>query len=494
MDFQPKWLVVIEVVVGYMLAFLTILRIVLQRREPTATLAWVLGIILLPYVGVLLYLLVGRRRLNRQIRKRRARAQVLQPHLERLQEGVAELDLEGTTIAEMEAKHHIDLPDLPEHGELLEVTNRMGCRAPTCGNVVDLLEDPNTKYAEMEKAIQEATDHVHLLYYIYNDDSTGRRFRDLLIEKAKQGVMVRVLTDGVGSYGVDDFMVPLVEAGGKHAEFLPVSRIGRRWHPNLRNHRKIVVIDGKIGFTGGVNIGDEYTGHKRHVGPWRDTHVRIQGPAVQHLQEVFTEDWFFATGVDLPEERWYPEPTVVGNQIVQIVGSGPDTDTHPIRRIFFTAVTLAKERVYLTTPYFVPDQAMLVALETAALRGVDVRLLLPQRSDMRLVLHAGRSYYEQLLNCGVKIYEYRAGLLHAKSMVVDRGWATVGSANMDIRSFRLNFEVNAVVYGEEFAGQLDALFDRDLAKAHLITLESVQNKKIHNRFVESVARVLSPVL
>jgi cardiolipin synthase A/B len=481
---HTKWLVIIEVVVGYLLAFLTIMRIVLQRREPTATLAWVLGILLLPYLGVLMYILVGRRRLTRQVRKRLARAAALEPHLARLGGGLAEL------VAPAAPDHYCK----PSERELVMVSNRMGRRLPTCGNEVDLLPDANETYRALEEAILGAKDHVHLLYYIFEQDETGARFRDLLLKKAKEGIAVRVLTDGVGSYGIDSFMIPVVQAGGMHAEFLPVGNFSRHWHPNLRNHRKIAIIDAKMGFTGGVNIGDEYTGRKRRVGRWRDTHIRIRGPAVHHLQEIFAEDWFFASGEDLIAERWFPDQQAVGDHMVQIIASGPDTETQPMQRIFFTAVTSAKERVLLTTPYFVPDQAMIVALETAAMRGVDVRLLLPRKSDMRLVEKAGRSYYDELLANGVKIYEYRSGILHAKSMVVDERWATVGSANMDVRSFQLNFEVNAAIYGPAFANQLASLFERDLKEAQQITLEDIERKTLTERMAESLARVLSPVL
>lgn len=482
---MPMQLDIIVVVVGYLLAILTMMRIVLQRREPTATLAWVLGIILLPYIGVLFYLLIGRRRLNRRLRQRRVRAAALEAHLQAPEEGVA--DLLVPTAPDYMCK--------PQERELIALANRIGRRFPTCGNEVHLLVDVNQTYQALEDAIEGATHHVHLLYYIYNQDKTGRRFRDLLVKKVKEGVHVRLLTDGVGSFGLPTYMVPLTQAGGQFAEFLPVGTFSRHWHPNLRNHRKITVIDGKEAFTGGVNIGDEYTGRKLKVGAWRDSHLRILGPAVNHLQEVFADDWHFATGEDLISEQWYHdyhEP--VGDSTVQIIASGPDTETQPIQRIFFTAVTSAAQRVYLTTPYFVPDQAMLVALETAALRGVDVRLLLPSKSDMKLVLHAGRSYYDQLLANGVKIYEYQPGILHAKSMVVDDGWATVGSANMDVRSFRLNFEINAAIYGPEFASGLAEVFERDLAQAREITMDDMDNKGMPTRMAESLARVMSPVL
>jgi len=474
---------ILAVVAGYLLALLTILRIVLQRREPTATLAWVLGIILLPYLGVVFYVLVGRRRLNRRVRQRRVRAAVLEPHLDRVGVGVADLVVPSAP----------DYLCQPQERELITLSNRIGLRYPTCGNDVKLLV-ANRTYDALEAAIEQATDHIHMLYYIFEQDGTGAHFRDLLIRKVKQGVTVRLLTDGVGSFGASMFMIPLTQVGGKFAEFLPVGQLSRRWHPNLRNHRKIVVVDGKVGFTGGVNIGDEYTGRKRRVGPWRDSHIQIRGPAVNHLQEVFAEDWFFATGEDLIDERWFPEQEPLGDLMVQIIASGPDTDTQPLHRIFFTAITSAQSRVYLTTPYFVPDQAVLVALETASLRGVDVRLLLPHRSDMRLVLHAGRSYYQELTDSGVEVHEYLPGVLHAKTMVVDDRWATVGSANMDIRSFKLNFEVNAVIYGPEFAGQLAQQFEQDLTRSREITAEMLQNKGLGSRMAEGLARVLSPVL
>jgi cardiolipin synthase len=477
------YLNVLLVVAGYLLAFLIIMRIVLQRREPTATLAWVLSIILLPYIGVLMYLLVGRRRLNRRVRQRRVRAAVLEPHLDRVGEGVADLQVP-------EAPNHLIQP---QASELLTLSDRMGLRAPTVGNKVRLLV-ANQAYDALEEAIRGAKSHIHLLYYIFNSDRTGARFRDLLIQKAREGVTVRLLVDGVGSFGASTFVIPLTQAGGKFAEFLPVGQFSRHWHPNLRNHRKIAVVDGRVGFTGGVNIGDEYTGRKKKVGRWRDSHIQISGPAVNHLQEVFAEDWYFASGEDLISERFYPDQQPVGDQMVQIIASGPDTETQPLQRMFFTAITSARKRVYLTTPYFVPDQAMLVALQTAALRGVEVKLLLPHRSDMTLVLHAGRSYYKELLESGVAIHEYMQGILHAKTMVVDDRWATVGSANMDVRSFKLNFEVNAVIYGAVFAGELVRIFERDLTRASQVTLEDVAQKSLRSRMAEGFARVLSPVL
>ena len=479
--FVPDWLVV---AVGYFLALLMSLHIVMQRREPTATLAWVLAIVTLPYVGLVLYVLIGRRRLDRQLRRRQQRAIQLEPALE-------------SDVARLEPATQRSLPldaeQAPQDQLLINLSSRMGCRPPTVGNRVQLLADANAAYVAMERAIAGARNHIHFQFYIFQSDETGRRFRDLLVRKAADGVAVRVLTDGVGSFKIEQFMQPLIAAGGAWAEFLPVGRISRRWHLNLRNHRKLVIVDGHTSFTGGVNIGDEYTGRKRRIGAWRDTHLQLEGPASGHLQEIFAEDWHFATG-ERPAANWFQPVAPRGVARVHIVASGPDTETHPIQRIFFAAVNGARSRIYLTTPYFVPDQAMGVALETAALRGVDVRLLLPSRSDALLVLQAGRSYYEQLLRAGVRIFEYQAGVLHAKTLLVDRSWATVGSANMDVRSFQLNFEVNAAVYGSHLADQLAELFHQDLKLASEISLTDLANKRWPQRMGESLARILSPLL
>ncbi|MCB9555625.1 MAG: cardiolipin synthase [Deltaproteobacteria bacterium] len=480
--FAIPWAVIITA--GYVLAIVLVVRVVLQRREPAATLAWAMSIVLIPYLGVLAYMFFGRRRLNRQVRRRQAIATRIAPDLSRLGEAVEELTADG------ELPHSLTAP--ASH-ELIRLTNRIGTRPLTVGNRVQLFVNANATYLAMERAIREARQHINVEYYIFQPDATGRRFRDLLAERARDGIAVRVLTDGVGSFGVEEFMEPLLAAGARFAEFLPVRLVSRLHTHNLRNHRKLLVIDGQTAFTGGINIGDEYTGQKRRIGPWRDTHLRIDGPGVCHVQEVFAEDWHFATAEE-PDESWFPPLDAVGNVALQIVASGPDTESQPLQRIFFTAIATARSRVYLTTPYFIPDQAMRVALETAALRGVDVRLLLPQRSDMRLVLFAGRSYYDELLRAGVRIFEYEAGMLHAKTMVVDDTWATVGSANMDIRSFRLNFEINAAIYGPAFANELGKVFLQDLKRSTEVTSAIYQTRRWPRRVAESFARMLSPLL
>jgi cardiolipin synthase len=263
---------------------------------------------------------------------------------------------------------------------------------------------------------------------------------------------------------------------------------------NLRNHRKIVVVDGRVGFTGGVNVADEYRGRMRGIGEWRDTHLRIEGPASQALQRVFLQDWYFATGEALDPSAYFPVVPESGSAMLAIVPSGPDTRTEAIHRLFFAAIASARERVLITTPYFVPDQAMVVALSVAAMRGVEVRLILPARSNHRVTFHAGRSFYEELLEAGVHIHEYTPGMNHAKTMVVDGRIVLVGSANMDMRSFRLNFEVHALIHDQPTAEKLEALFAKDLEVTSAVSRQEWQRRPFTNRIAEGAGRFVSPLL
>ncbi|MCA9772616.1 MAG: cardiolipin synthase [Myxococcales bacterium] len=361
------------------------------------------------------------------------------------------------------------------------------------GNRVDVLLDAADTYAALEAAIEGARHHVHLSYYIFRADETGLRFLKLLARKASEGVEVRLLVDGWGSSELGDPQVaPLVQAGGRFAVFAPVRWLVRAPTLNLRNHRKIVVVDGRIGFTGGLNIGDEYRGKLARRGPWRDTHLRVEGPATARLQEIFAEDWFYAADEDLARHAYFPRPEPAGPSAVQIIESGPDESAEQIHRALFVAVTQAKERVWMTNPYFVPDRALLVAFETAARRGVDVRLLLPGRSDSPLTFHAGRGFYPFLLEAGCKVYEYTHGMLHSKTMVVDGCWSTVGSANMDRRSFALNFEANAIIHDVAVNRRLAEVFERDLLDARPATLP--RSTDWGRRALEALCFVLAPLL
>jgi cardiolipin synthase len=366
----------------------------------------------------------------------------------------------------------------------------------TSGNAVRVLRNGTETFPALEEAIDRAKHHLHLEYYIFDPDEVGTRVRDLLVAKAKAGVEVRLLCDAIGSAALGPrFLAPLTKAGGEVAFFNRVT-VARLVRPllNFRNHRKIVVADGEVGLTGGLNIADEYAGLDKETGIVRDTHVLIEGPAVRALQLLFLEDWNFATGRSLGAPALFGSGAEKGDALVQIVGSGPDKSWKAIQQVYFSAITNARDRVLITTPYFVPDPAISTALCTAALRGVDVQLLLPRRADSRVGSAAARSYYDELLAAGVRIFEYLPGFLHAKTVVVDGLYASIGSANFNSRSFALDFEVNALLYSSAHAEELEAIFRQDLTVSREVTVESRAQIGFGGRLAEGAARLLSPLL
>jgi cardiolipin synthase len=300
-------------------------------------------------------------------------------------------------------------------------------------------------------------------------------------------VEVRLLYDAFGSAGLGPRLRALRKKGARSAAFFPLDPIRKAATINLRNHRKLVVVDGRIGFCGGINVSDRFVS-------WRDLHLRVEGPAVAQIAAVFAEDWFFATREDLVADRYVPALTGVGSTTMQIVESGPDQTLERIHRMYFAAIAAAQSRVWVTTPYFVPDRAILMALTTAASRGVDVRILTNAHSNWGITQYAGRSFYEELLAAGVRVLEYEGGMLHTKTLVVDSQFATVGSANLDVRSFRLNFELIAVIYDPPIVKQFEALFEEDAARATEITASEWDKRGTGVRVMEGVGRLMSPLL
>ncbi len=452
--------------------------VILRSREPVGAIAWILALMLMPGVGGVLYLAVGTTRIVRKTEKIRRSRATLGPLLPRLCEyEMSQLPgLQGTAAE-----------------ELFELLRRTADSRPTRGNRVEVITDTNRAYWLQQQAIQAAKHHVHLEYYIFQPDETGRRFRDLLIEKARAGVEVRFLYDAVGSMRLTRrFLRPMWQAGIKVECFLPVNPLRRRWVFNLRNHRKLLVVDGEVGFTGGVNVGDEYVG--RHYGYWRDTHLMLRGPAALQMQQVFAADWYFAVGEELRADGYYPAPGQPGDELVQIVSSGPDQATNTAQEMYFAAISAARQRVWIETCYFVPPQPILRALITAAHRGVDVRIIVPRRCAHLLPLIAAHSYYEELLAAGVELYQYDKGLMHAKTMSVDSCWATVGSTNLDVRSLELNFEVGAVFYGEAMAKRIEEIFEQDLARSLPVELDEWKQRGLLKRLTENTCRLFSPML
>lgn len=453
--------------------------ILLQRRAPVATLSWLLSMAVIPVIGIGVYYFLGPRRLKRQ-RFRRLRSR----RRSRVRSSIARL--------------REKVPEAPErlHQVVKLVTASTNFPVSTADKV-ELLVGGAATFDDIMAAVRQAEHSVHLEYYIFEPDHTGLGLIALLCEKARQGVAVRLLVDALGSKKLSaKYYRCLEEAGAEFALFHP-TKFGRRVRPviNFRSHRKIVVIDGRIGYTGGVNITDE---EDQRILPeaYHDVHVRLEGPVVNWLQTVFLEDWSYALDYNRKNEPSDIEALLPdlpdGDQVVQIMASGPDSDMEAIHRVHVSAIHAAHKRLWLTTPYFVPTEAAMLALTNAALRGVDVCLLVPEKSDSKIVTAAARSYFDELISCGVKVFEYRKSMLHSKTMVVDDMVGIIGTANFDNRSFSLNYEVCAVVYGESFALKLEQQFLEDIQHARRVGYARPQS--FWQRLGDSLARLMSPLL
>ena len=455
--------------------------VMLRRKEPSSTIAWILTLIFIPVVGAILFLLFGRDRV-RWPAKRKRQADALMRAI--LRARTAEVRVPSFADGQLTALEK----------QIFQVGSLLTGAAATLGNRIEVLTDGNEVYAAIGEAIDRAEHHVNAEFYLIRNDETGAWFRDKLVRAAQRGVSVRLLCDAYGCLAIGSaWRRPLRRAGAKVGIFLPMRSLLLQ-PVNLRNHRKILVVDGTVAFSGGVNIGNEYRGRMRGVGSWRDTHFRMEGPAAAALQRVFLQDWFFTTGESIDPTPFFPRAEPPGDASVAIVPSGPDTRTEAIHRLFFAAIAGARERVFITTPYFVPDPPMVVALQVAAMRGVDVKLILPSRSNHGVTFHAGRSFYSELLEAGVHVHEYEPGMIHAKTMVVDGRIVLVGSANMDMRSFRLNFEVHALIHDEPTAQQLEQCFADDLAKTVEVHLDAWRMRRRRYRIAEGAGRFVSPLL
>jgi cardiolipin synthase len=447
------------------------LWIVLQKREPVATVSWLISLAALPYLGFLIYFVFGPQRIQRQrVRRVRARAGLPAPR------GDFTPSAEAIELARI-AQATTDLP-------------------PSSATRAQLLIDGAAKYTALLEAVAQAREHIHLEYYIFEPDRTGTALRDALVERARAGVQVRLLLDAVGSGKVNQrFLQPLLDAGGETAWFHPMRLywFWRRPWVNLRSHRKIVVIDGRVAFTGGINIADAEDERLRSDA-YRDLHLRLEGDVVHSLQLVFIEDWAYATGQPPLRQLLHRPPSPsAGTVPAQVLVSGPDSAWEAIHRVQIGAIHAAHRRVWLVTPYFVPGEAAMMALTSAALGGLDVRLLVPKLSDSKVVTYAARSYFDDLLRAGIRIYEYGPRLLHTKALLCDDDLAIIGSANFDNRSFRLNFEVSVMFRDTGIAGELAELITTECGHARRV-VEDRARSLWRIRVPEALARLVSPLL
>jgi cardiolipin synthase A/B len=470
-------------VLSWLGALLTVPSILLQRAgRPTAALSWILALFALPVVTLLAWWLFGRIHLRR---KRRSRRQASAETAELLIQTKHHLLQTGQIASDIEQPAFRLAPHLPS-------MLRDAVFPATAGNAVHLLLDTAQAHQAWRGLIQNAYHHLHLLFYIWRNDCIGRSLLNALIEKAKQGVEVRVLIDTVGSWTLPhNFFDDLVAVGGRLARFMPIRLTSAMPTLNFRNHRKLLIADGRQAFTGSINIGDEYL-------DWQDLGIIIQGPGVNQLQEVFVDDWQFTTGEELVDDRYFcnsPDSTLgmEHGAVCETIASGPDQDFNATRELIFLAITQCHQRLWITTPYFVPDEALVLALRTAVYRGVDVRLILPDRSDTWLVRRASRAFYPELLQAGVSVFEYQ-GMLHAKAMLLDEDRVLIGSANLDTRSFRLNFELSTAISDPRVNRELATLLKRIQTRSVQISLADLQLSSTTARLQDALAHLMSPLL
>lgn len=453
----------------------TIVIVLLDNRNPVKTMAWVLVLVFLPVVGLAFYFFFGRNtRKERLISKK----------------GFSRLS--KRPMAEYQAQEA--LGDFTGRNQLIPFFHRVSNALPFEGNDVQVFTDGYSMYQELFRRIAKAKHHIHLEFYIFENDAVGRLLRDLLIDKAREGVSVRLLYDDVGCWDVNPmFYDEMLCEGIEVRSFLKVRFPQFTSKVNYRNHRKLAIIDGKLGFIGGMNIALRYL---KGVpwGVWRDTHICLKGKAVYGIQTAFLTDWFAVDRTLLTSAQYFPKMDSVGTSVVQIVTSDPVGEWHDIMLGLVKAISCAQRYIYVETPYFLPTEQVMAAFQTAALSGVDVRLMIPKKADAFITHKGTMSYLDELMKSGVKVYFYRAGFLHSKLWVADDEWASVGSTNLDFRSFEHNFEANAFFYDEKTVCTMKEIFLEDMKKCMTLSQKIWDKRSFKNKIVESVVRLLAPLL
>jgi cardiolipin synthase len=457
----------------------------IERKNPSSTWTWLMVLLFLPSIGFILYLFLGQNLKRKRIFSlKKEERENLASIIDKQKEFLGNEDLIKTN------------PFMSKYSDMMQLNLCSDNAFYTNNNHVTIFTDGKSKFDKLKETLNSAKLYIHMEYYIFQNDNLGRFILKILCKKAKEGVEVKLLFDGMGCLKLPrSFFAPLVEAGGKVTCFFPpfVPYINLRL--NFRNHRKICTIDGQFAFTGGFNIGDEYLGLSKKFGFWRDTHLFIQGDAIDALELHFLMDWRFAAKENEPfADKYFPHRTHVGKTGLQIVSSGPDSTFNSIKNGYLKMISKAEKNIYIETPYFIPDDSILEALKIASLSGVDVRIVIPSKPDHPFVYWASTSYMGELLESGVKCYTYNKGFLHSKFLSIDESISSVGTANLDIRSFTLNFEINTFIYDKDITSKLDAYFINDLKSCDELTLDNYINRSFVVKFKESVSRLLSPIL
>lgn len=462
----------------YAIALACVYRVLLTYRTAPGAIAWIMGLLGTPYIAVPLFLFFGRSRFSGYVRARRIENQSLQPLFNRFESQTSTVINPGQNIV----------------SDDLRVLCRLARQPFTSGNHCSVLKDGEATFRSLFEAMEAANRYILLEFYIIRSDRVGQRIKDILKRKLAEGVKVWFLYDDIGSFSLSrNYLRELVEAGAQVASFGDGNVRRRRFQINFRNHRKLLVCDGTVGFVGGINLGDEYLGTAMGQEPWRDTHCRIQGPAVLGLQLAWLEDWNWASNT-LPHLEWPMDSAPAGDQEALILPTGP-ADSHETCTLFFlNCINNARQRIWIASPYFVPDLQVINALELAALRGVDVRILIPEKSDNQLIRMAAYSYLIQASRAGIGIYQYQHGFMHQKVVLVDERYAAIGTANLDNRSMRLNFEITALSTAPVFIQDVDDMLRQDLKGCRLMTARDYRDRSLLFRLSCRAVRLLAPLL
>ncbi len=458
-----------------------IFLIIRENKSPTATLAWIQIMIFLPFVGFVLYLIFGINYRKHKIFSIKQKEDLIK--LEKLYQ-FSSIDYAGNKkFADSEFIKIITLAENNANSEL-NINNKI----TSYFNGKDAID-------AIFQSLEKAKHHIHLEYFSIANDEIGNKLKDILIKKSSEGIKVKIIYDAVGCWRLGkSYLNELRTKSIEIKPFLPVKFPILSSKLNYRNHRKIAIIDGKIGFIGGVNIGDKYYGKNKYFGYWRDTHLKIQGDSIHSIQRAFLIDWLFLGGEMIDFYNYFPTHNITNKVPVQIISSGADSNWENIMQAYFSSINIAKKYIYIQTPYLVPNESMLTALKTASLSGVDVRIIVPSFPDHKIVFYGSRSYFKELMEAKIKIYEYQKGFIHSKTLIVDNKFVSIGSANMDIRSFEENFEINSLIYDEDFSRKIYNQFQIDFSDSREITLDEISNKKIFVKSYESISRLLSPLL
>ena len=465
-------------------ALFTIVLIIRENRDPVKTVSWVLVVLLIPGLGFVFYILFGQYYRKQKIFSRKELK-----------------DLERIKILSQKQINDLDTLMQDQSKKVRSKTNIMRLLLNnskallTEYNAVEILVGGEKTFNSIIAALESATDHIHMEFYKWESDRIGERFRDVLIKKAKEGVTIRLIYDDVGSWKIgSNYIKSLKKAGIEVFAFMPVQFPYFTSKANFRNHRKIVVVDGKIGFVGGINIADKYLYGTKKLGMWRDTHLKIEGEAVQSLQTIFSVDWYFISKVIIgSHSRFFPQLRIKDQNLIQITACGPDSDWASIMQSYFVAISSAKKSVYISTPYFSPNESVRTALHALALSGVEVKIILPSKSDSTVSYWNSFSYIGRMLEAGIQVYLYQKGFNHSKVLMVDGVFSSVGTANFDNRSFDLNFEVNALIYNEKITEKLMLLFEEDLKDCQQVLDTQWRKRPLSHKFKESLARILGPL-